>query len=224
MWPGRAIRGKGFTLEGNGGERPWLFQGSRAVAPPVSVKDHIILAPMASLELCTDRMSCFMGLGKPSSFCNYLVEQHIPASCCAFTFGGRMRLRDKTSSQEQGLNFDLVETWERLSYVRTSGSQLYGILVRFFPPHGVYRFESPWHSQIWVAGCRYSHLIVCLVYCWWIRAVGYGYGYDYIIIMIMIIVFTYLSCWHGSMFCLFMLVLVRRCKHSTWLNLKWLKQ
>jgi hypothetical protein len=63
----------------------------------VSVKDRITLAPMASLELCTDRMSGFMGPNKPSSFCNYYVEPHIPASCGA------------------------------------SGSQAYGVFVRFFP-------------------------------------------------------------------------------------------
>jgi hypothetical protein len=27
----------------------------------MSVKDHTVLALMANLELCTDRMSCFMG-------------------------------------------------------------------------------------------------------------------------------------------------------------------
>jgi hypothetical protein len=78
----------------------------------MSVKDRAILALMASLELCTDRMSGFMGLDKPISFCNYHVEPHLPASCGAFTFGGRMRLRAKTSSQEQGPNFDIVGTCE----------------------------------------------------------------------------------------------------------------
>jgi hypothetical protein len=78
----------------------------------------------------------------------------------------------------------------------------------------VYHFESPQHSQLWVAPCRCSHLIVCLVYCWWIRGVEYGYDHDYIIIMI--IVFTYLWCWHGSPFSLFMLVLACRWKPGTW--------
>jgi hypothetical protein len=64
----------------------------------VSVKDHTILAPMASLELCTDRMSGFMGPDKPSSFCNYYVEPHLSTSCGAFTLGGRMRPRSKTLS------------------------------------------------------------------------------------------------------------------------------
>jgi hypothetical protein len=70
---------------------------------------------------------------KPSRFRNYLVEPHIPGSCGAFTFGGRMRPRAKTSSREQGPDFDLVGTCQRLSYVRASGSLAYGMLVRFFP-------------------------------------------------------------------------------------------
>jgi hypothetical protein len=99
----------------------------------VLVKDHTILAPMASLELCTDRMSGFIGVDKPSSFCNYYVEPHLPASYGAFTFGGRMRPRAKTSSQEQGPNFYIVGTCEWLPYVRASRSQAYSVLVRFFP-------------------------------------------------------------------------------------------
>jgi hypothetical protein len=98
----------------------------------VSVKDHVVLALMASLELCTDYMSCFMRPDKPSSFYNYFVEPHVPASYCAFTFGGRMRPRAKTSFREQGSNFDLVGTCEWLSYVRASGNQVYDVLVRFF--------------------------------------------------------------------------------------------
>jgi hypothetical protein len=44
-----------------------------------------------------------------------------------------MRPRAKTSSREQGPNFDLVGTCAWLSYVRASGSQAYGVLVRVFP-------------------------------------------------------------------------------------------
>jgi hypothetical protein len=54
-----------------------------------------------------------------------------------------MRPRAKTSSREQGPDFDIVGTCEWLSYVRASGSQAYGVLVRFFSLQGVYRFESP---------------------------------------------------------------------------------
>jgi hypothetical protein len=78
----------------------------------VLVKDHTILALMASLELCTNHMSDFMGPDNPSRFCNYYVKPHLPASYGAFTFGGRMRPRAKTSSQEQGPDFDLVGTCE----------------------------------------------------------------------------------------------------------------
>jgi hypothetical protein len=79
----------------------------------VSVKDCIVLALMASLELCTNRMSGFMVPGKLSSIYNYLVEPYLLASCGAFTFGGRMRRGGgKTSSQDQGPNFDLVGTCE----------------------------------------------------------------------------------------------------------------
>jgi hypothetical protein len=99
----------------------------------MSVKDHAVLAPMASLKLCTDRILGFMGPDKLSSFWNYYVEPHLPASCGAFTFGGRMRSRAKTSSREQGPDFDIVGTCEWLSYVRASDSQAYGVLVRFFP-------------------------------------------------------------------------------------------
>jgi hypothetical protein len=98
----------------------------------VSVKDHAVLAPMASLELCTGRMSSFMGPDKLSSFCNYYVEPHLPVSCGAFTFRGRMRSKAKTSSPEQGPNFDIVWTCEWLSFVRAFRSQAYDVLVRLF--------------------------------------------------------------------------------------------
>jgi hypothetical protein len=88
----------------------------------VSINDRVILTLMATLELCTDCMSSFYGSDKPSSFCNYLVEPHLPAWCGAFTFIGRMSPRPKTSSREQGPDFDLLGTCERLSYVRASGS------------------------------------------------------------------------------------------------------
>jgi hypothetical protein len=99
----------------------------------VSVKDRAILAPMTSIELCTDCISSFMGPDKPGSFYNYYVEPHLPASCDAFTFGGRMRPRAKTLSREQGPDLNLVGTCEWLSYVRALRSQAYGVLVRFFP-------------------------------------------------------------------------------------------
>jgi hypothetical protein len=59
-----------------------------------------------------------------------------------------MRSRAKTSSREQGPDFDIVGTCEWLSHVRAFGSQSYGVLVRYFPLQGVYRFESLRHSQL----------------------------------------------------------------------------
>jgi hypothetical protein len=44
-----------------------------------------------------------------------------------------MRPGAKTSSQEQGSDFDIVGTCEWLSYVTAFGSQAYDVLVRFFP-------------------------------------------------------------------------------------------
>jgi hypothetical protein len=44
-----------------------------------------------------------------------------------------MRLRVKTSSREQGPDFNLVGTCEWLSYMRASKSEAYGMLVRIFP-------------------------------------------------------------------------------------------
>jgi hypothetical protein len=130
----------------------------------VSVKDRAVLAPMASLELCTDGMSGFMGPVKLSSFWNYYVEPHLPASCGAFTFGGRMRPRAKTSSLEQGPNFDLVGTFEWLSYVRASVSQAYGVLVRFFPCRvyidSSHRGTLGYERQL----VHCSHLIVWLLF------------------------------------------------------------
>jgi hypothetical protein len=68
----------------------------------MSIKERVVLAPMVSLELCTDRMLNFMGLDKPSSVCKYYVEPHLPASCGAFTFRGGMSPRAKTSSGSRG--------------------------------------------------------------------------------------------------------------------------
>jgi hypothetical protein len=100
----------------------WLFQGSKVITLTCVDYGSVVLAPMASFELCTDLMPDFMRPGKLSSFYNYFIELHLHASCGAFTFGGRMRPRGKTSSWEQGFDFDLVGTYERLSYVRASGS------------------------------------------------------------------------------------------------------
>jgi hypothetical protein len=176
---------------------------------------------MASLELCTDHMSSFMGPDKPSSFCNYYVEPHLPASCGAFTFWRKNRAEGQDFIQRAGAQFrhsrDLRMIVVRES-VRESNVWRVGQVL---PLRGVYRFESPWDSQLWVAAYHCSHLVVCLVYCLWIRGVGYRYVQDYNIFILFVI--AYLWRWHESTFCLFILVVVCRCKHGTWVKkLKWL--
>jgi hypothetical protein len=132
--PGRASRGISGTLRRKGrGECCGYSEVSMWYPLSVKIKDYIVLAPMTSFELCTDHMSGFMGPDEPSSFCNYFAKLHLPTSCGAFTFGGRMRPRANTSSWEQGPDFDLVGTCDWLPYVRAPGSQAYGMLVRFFP-------------------------------------------------------------------------------------------
>jgi hypothetical protein len=99
----------------------------------VPVKDRVVLTMMASLELCTDRISGFMGLNKTSSFCNYFIEPHLPTSCDTFTFGGENEAEGQDFIPGAGPNLDLVRTYEWLSYVKVTGSEAYDVLVSFFP-------------------------------------------------------------------------------------------
>jgi hypothetical protein len=99
----------------------------------MSVKYRAILALMTRFELCTDRMSGFMELDKPSSICNYYVEPHLPASCGVFTFWRENEGEGQDFILGAGGDFDIVGTYEWFSYVRASRSQAYDVLVRFFP-------------------------------------------------------------------------------------------
>jgi hypothetical protein len=157
--------------------------------------------------------SVFMRPSKPS--CHVTTSPNrIP--CLKDVVGRGMRLRAQNSPVGRGPISMKLGLHEWLSYMRASGSWAYGVLVRFFLCR-VY-IDSSHHDTLgyeWQLVHR-SHLVVCLVNSWLIQGVWYGYGYYYIIIMI--IVFTYLWRWQGSIFCLFMHVLVCRCKHSTWLN------
>jgi hypothetical protein len=113
----------------------------------VSVKDRVVLILMVSLELCTDHMSGFIGPDKPSSFCNYYVEPHLPASCGVFSFGGIMRPRVKTLSRKQGADFDIVGTCGWLLYVSLRESNIWRV-GQVLPLQGVYQFELPRHSRL----------------------------------------------------------------------------
>jgi hypothetical protein len=62
---------------------------TKVVAPACVNEGPVVLAPMASFELCTDHMSGFMGPGNPSSFYNYFVKSSLLAS--RWLVGGRMR-------------------------------------------------------------------------------------------------------------------------------------
>jgi hypothetical protein len=71
----------------------------------MSVKDRAVLAKMASLELCTDRVSGFMGPDKSSSFYNCYVEPHLPALCGAFTFWRENEVEGQDIIQGAGAQF-----------------------------------------------------------------------------------------------------------------------
>jgi hypothetical protein len=67
LWPGRANRGKRTTQKWRKRRGSWLFWGSKVVAPPVPIKEHVILAPMVpSFNLYWPHVG-YMGPGKPNS-------------------------------------------------------------------------------------------------------------------------------------------------------------
>jgi hypothetical protein len=88
-----------------------------------------MLAPMASLELCTGRRLGFMGSDKTSSFCNYYVEPHLPTSCGAFAFW--------RVNEVGGQDF-IPGVGARFQYSR----DLRMIVIR----------ESLWESSVWHVG------------------------------------------------------------------------
>jgi hypothetical protein len=114
----------------------------------VSVKDHVVLGPMASLELCTDRMSGFMGPDKPSSFCNYYVEPHLSTSCDAFTFWRENEADGQDFIPGAGGRFQYSSDL-RMVVIRESlrESSVWRV-GQVLPLQGVYQFESPRHSQL----------------------------------------------------------------------------
>jgi hypothetical protein len=130
----RQVGGSVEHSEGKGGESAMAILRYLCGSPyPCRLRTTQFWSWWQAFNCVLTTCRIFMRPDKPSSFCNYLFELHLPVSCDAFTFGGRMRPRVKTSSREQGLDFDLVGTHEWLSYMRASGSQAYSMLVRFFP-------------------------------------------------------------------------------------------
>jgi hypothetical protein len=53
--------------EGKSGERPWLFPGSKVVAPACVDSGPCRFGPDGQALICADHMLGFMGPGKPSS-------------------------------------------------------------------------------------------------------------------------------------------------------------
>jgi hypothetical protein len=114
----------------------------------MSVKDRVILAPMASLELCTDRISGFMGPNKPSSSCNYYIESHLPVLCVAFTFW----MENEAEGQDfiPGAEAQFRHSRDlRMIVIRESlrESSVWRV-GQVLPLQSVYRFESMRHSWL----------------------------------------------------------------------------
>jgi hypothetical protein len=81
------------------GEGRGCSEVPRWYPPSVSVKNHTVLAPMANLELYTDHISGFMGLGKPSS---HVTTSPNLTPCLKDVVGGGMRSIAKTSPVDMG--------------------------------------------------------------------------------------------------------------------------
>jgi hypothetical protein len=126
-----------------------------------------------------------------------------------------MRLRAKTSSREQGPDFDIVGTCEWLSYVRAYGSQAYVVLVRFFPI-GCLSIQVTATLSV-MSGSLLLQSSRSMIVIFGLEDGGLDdVGYDYVISIMT--VFTLPLVLILSAFFLFMLVLVFRCKHNIWLN------
>jgi hypothetical protein len=154
----------------------------------------------------------FIVPNKPSSFCNYLVEPHLPASCGAFYFWRGNEVEGQDFISRAGVRFWLSRELQIVvirEILRESSVWRGG---QVFSPAGCIsiRVTATLLVMSGILPLQSSHSMFDVLL--WIWGFGYGYGYDYIVVMI--IVFTYLWCWHGSTFCLFMHVLVCRHKHS----------
>jgi hypothetical protein len=87
-----------------------------------------------------------------------------------------MRLRAKTSSREQGSDFDLVGTCEWLSYMRASGSQAYDMLVRFFSCRMCISIRVTATLSVMSDSLSLHSSHSMLVYYFWFQGFGFGYA------------------------------------------------
>jgi hypothetical protein len=99
--PGGTVGGSVEHSEGKGGESvvpiPRFLYGSPC---PCQLRTALFWPRWQALSCVLTACQVLLRPDKPSSFYNYFVEPHLPTSCGAFTFGGRMRPRAKTSSRE----------------------------------------------------------------------------------------------------------------------------
>jgi hypothetical protein len=75
--------------EGKDGERTVAIPRFLCGSPLLCRLRTVLFWPRWQGLICTDSISGFMRPGKPSSFCNYFVESHLPAS--RWLVGERMR-------------------------------------------------------------------------------------------------------------------------------------
>jgi hypothetical protein len=158
--PGMASRGISGTLRREGrGECCailWFLCGSLHLCRLRTVS----FWPWWQALICTDRMSSFLGSGKPSRFCNYFFEPYLPAS--RWFVGGGMRVPTTMARLDDPRGQDLMpgaraQVWLsrdlRMIVVRETREAKCMMCYYILPLQGVYRFESPRHSQIWVITC-----------------------------------------------------------------------
>jgi hypothetical protein len=126
----------------------------------MSIKDHVVLALMAILDLYWPRVG-FMGPGKPSSPVTILSnrpsllwgdllegEWGSPGWWPGWTIVGAQDFIPEGGTQFQlSRNFtNGCRTWD------PQGPHVWCV-GQVLSLNSVHRFESPWHSRIWVAAC-----------------------------------------------------------------------
>jgi hypothetical protein len=73
--------------EGKGGESVVTIPRFLCGSPhPCQLRTAPFWPRWQALSYVLTACQAFMGPDKPSRFCNYLIEPHLPASCCAFYF------------------------------------------------------------------------------------------------------------------------------------------
>jgi hypothetical protein len=136
---------------------------------------------MTSLELYTDRMSGFMVSDKPSSFYNYYVELHLPVFMWCFYFWRENEAEGQDFIPGAGAQFwHSRELWMVVIYESIRESSVWRV-GQILPLYGVYRFESPRHSRLWVTACPLQSSRSMVIIFWLEYGGSEDVGYDYVI-------------------------------------------